>query len=210
MNRRRTTKGLSTKQVKEIHGAWHYAAYIRRPLNALISFRPFDPDGRLTPEDHCRIYGRFRNKLGVYARQKGFDLTYVWTRESNLDGTGEHLHVLMHVPRRHWQQFRDQVIGWHPGPAEIDVTPADQRTRITDHNKRLSAVGYILKQMDSRAWFKRGLIRKKGGPVFGKRGGVSRNINWRAQASDEGQSPGSRIVLQPLPCRGGTAARHFT
>jgi hypothetical protein len=44
----------------------------------------------------------------------------------------------------------------------------------------MSAIGYISKQMTPQAWYKRGLIRKAGGPILGKRGGVTRNIGAKA------------------------------
>jgi hypothetical protein len=101
----------------------------------------------------------------------------------------QHLHVLMHVPQRHWQHFEVTVVGWHLGPDEVDVTRAHQRTLISDNGKRRSAVGYILKQMNPQACWKRGLSRRKGGPILGKRGGVSRKIDWRTQGSDQGRYP---------------------
>lgn len=213
MNRRRETKGLNTDQVKEISGAWHHAARIGLPLNALISFRPFDPDGQLRPEDHCRLYRRFRNKLSVYARQRDFQPTYVWTRESNPDGTGEHLHVLMHVPQRCWDHFEETVIGWHPDAGEIDVTRAHQRMRFTHQGKKFSAVGYILKQMTPQAWFRRGLTRKKGGSILGKRGGVTRNLNRAAQAAytpGRGhQRPFKDRASPPSACRSAASPGGF-
>ena len=44
----------------------------------------------------------------------------------------------------------------------------------------MSAIGYIAKQMTPQAWYRRGLIRKAGGPILGKRGGVTRNIGGKA------------------------------
>lgn len=182
VHRRRETKGLSTDQVKELHGAWQHAPWMRRPLNTLLSLRPLSIDA-ISPADRCTLFASFRNKLGVYARAHGFTPAFVWSREVNLDGSGEHMHVLMHVPIRHRSRFEDTVIGWYPGPGEIDVTTASQRTRITYNGKRLSAIGYITKQMTPQAWYKRGLIRKAGGPILGKRGGVTNNLDWRAQAA---------------------------
>jgi hypothetical protein len=37
--------------------------------------------------------------------------------------------------------------------------------------------------MTPQAWFKRGLIRKPGGVILGKRGGVSANLTWKAVAA---------------------------
>jgi len=73
------------------------------------------------------------------------------------------------------------AVGWHPGPAEIDISLANYQVRFTPDGKRLSVAGYIMKQMTHRAWFKRGLIRKAGGPILGKRGGCTRNIGWEAR-----------------------------
>jgi hypothetical protein len=181
-HRRRETKGLNTDQVKELNRAWHHAARIGRPLNALISVRPIEIDAMM-PAERCRAFAAFRNKLGIYARHRRFPPTYAWFREINPDGTGEHMHVLMHVPPKHRSHFDDLVVGWHPGPGEVDVITANQRTRFTHNGKRLSAIGYISKQMTPQAWYKRGLVRKAGGPILGKRGGVTKNLDWRAQAA---------------------------
>ena len=192
---RRETKGLNTTQVKELNGAWHHAARIGRPLNVLISMRPLDIDG-MSPAERCRAFASFRNKLGVYARHRRFPPTYAWSREVNPDGTGEHMHVLMHIPSKHRPHFDDLVVGWHSGPGEVDVTTANQRTRFTNNGKRLSAISYITKQMTPQAWYKRGLVRKAGGPILGKRGGVTKNLDWRAQAAFRSAwSPPARPVL---------------
>src|ERR687897_3014766 len=128
-HRRRVTKGLNTNQVKELNGAWHHATRIGRPLNVLISVRPLDIDA-MPPAERCRAFASFRNKLGVYARHRRFPPTYAWSREINPDGTGEHMHVLMHVPSKHRPHFDDLVVGWYSGPGEVDVTTANQCTRI--------------------------------------------------------------------------------
>lgn len=161
-NRLRETKGLNTDTIKNMNAAWHHAASIRRPLNILISIRPLDID-KMMPAQRSTLFKAVRNKLGVYSRQHGFPFTAAWSREINKDGTGEHLHVLMHVPRRWREHIEDTITGWFPGPGEADVTTANQRTRISSNGKRLSAIAYISKQMDSKAWFKRGLIRQAGG-----------------------------------------------
>lgn len=165
-----------------MNAAWHHAARIRQPLNVLVSLRPLDID-TMDPVTRCKLFTSFRNKLGGYARSHHFAPTLIWSREANLDGAGEHLHVLMHVPRRHQEHFEDTLVGWYPGPAEMDIRTAHQRTTITENGKRYSAVGYISKQMTPQAWYKRGLERKKGGPIFGKRGGSTANLNWRARAA---------------------------
>jgi hypothetical protein len=181
-HRRRTTNGLSTDEVKELDRAWRFAPFIGRPLNVMVTIRPIEID-EVSPADRCALFSKVRNKLGVFARGYKLPVTFAWSRESNLDGGGEHMHVLMYMPGRHREKFDALVTGWFPGPGEADVTTANQNTRFTWNGKRLTAIGYISKQMTPQAWYKRGLIRKKGGPIVGKRSGVTRDINWRARAA---------------------------
>jgi hypothetical protein len=75
------------------------------------------------------------------------------------------------------------VFDWLPGAAEVDVGQSHHRTWIDGNGRRHSAVGYISKQMTPQAWYGRGLIRKPGGPVLGKRGGTTRNLDRRARAA---------------------------
>lgn len=179
MNRRKTSKGLNTDQVKALDNGWHHAKRIGLPLNTFITFRPFDDT--LDDDAICELFARLRNKLGVYARQRDFKPTFVWSVEANPDGTGTHLHVLVHIPRRHRDHFERTCLGWMTGAHEVDVRPAHQNTVITSDGLRHNAVSYLAKQMTPQAWYRRGLRRQPGGPILGKRGGVSANLNWKAQ-----------------------------
>ena len=181
-HRRRATKGLSTNEVKELNEAWHHAPRIGRPLNVMVTVRPLGVN-ELSPAERCGLFSKVRNKLGVFARARQFPGSLVWSREINPDGTGEHMHVLMHVPSRHRAKFDELVTGWLPGPGEADVTPAHQKTRFTWNGRRLTAIGYVAKQMTPQAWYRRGMIRKAGGPIVGKRSGVTRDLDWRARAA---------------------------
>ncbi|MBV9393513.1 MAG: hypothetical protein JOZ84_03790 [Methylobacteriaceae bacterium] len=187
-NVRRQSKGLNTDQVKELDYGWRHAAIIGRPLNLMISTRPIDVD-ELALVERCQLFAAVRNKLGVYARLRGFEPTFVWSREVNPDGTGEHMHVLMHVPSKYRAEFEQTVLGWLPGAAEIDVIRANQKTRFTWNGRRLSAVGYISKQMTPQAWYRRGLLRKPGGAVLGKTGGITKNLDRRAREAFRGSWP---------------------
>jgi hypothetical protein len=177
MNRRSISKGLNSTQVTALTSGWNHAARVGRPLNALVTIRPFED---YDPMTFCTVAATIRNKLGVYARQHGFAFVAAWTRECNPDGTGEHLHILMHVPPRYFARLEEKVIGWFPEPGAADVRRAHQHTVVTDTGNRMSAIGYIAKQMTSQAWYKRGLNRKAGGAILGKRGGVTRNIGRAA------------------------------
>jgi hypothetical protein len=202
-NMRRRTKGLNTDQVKELNYAWHHAATIGRPLNAFLTIRPIDIDD-MSPGERCRVFSAIRNKLGVYARLRGFEPAFIWSREANPDGTGtgEHLHVLMHIPAKHRADFEKTVFDWLPGAAEVDVGKAHQRTRIASNGKRHSAVGYISKQMTPQAWYGRGLNREPGGPILGKRGGTTKNLDRRARAAFRASWPAYTVQrAQPSTSR---------
>jgi hypothetical protein len=177
MNRRRSTKGLNRDQVNELHRGWEHARRIGCPLNAMLTFRPLEDYDGLA---FCLFVKRVLNQLGVYARYRDFTFVAAWTRECNADGTGEHLHVLMHVPRRHFLHLEETIIGWLPAPGAAHMQPAHQKVFVDETGKRMSAIGYLAKQMTPQAWYKRGLIRKAGGPILGKRGGITRNIGAAA------------------------------
>jgi hypothetical protein len=160
----------------------------------------------------CNVAAGIRNKLGVYARQHGFPFVAAWTRECNPDGTGEHSHVLMHVPRRYFADLEGKVIGWFPEPGAADVRPAHQNVTLTENGNRMSAIGYIAKQMTPQAWYRRGLNRKAGGLILGKRGGVTRNIgptaieeffnDLRAARRESGQPSGTPQPAHPAHMQG--------
>jgi hypothetical protein len=179
VNFRRETFGLNPKQIKELNNGWLQARRIGLPLNVLVSCRPTNTDD-LASVDRCNLFRQVRNKLGVYAPLRRFRPTFVWAREIHCDGTGEHLHVLIHIPQRLFGDFQQTLIGWFPEPREIDVRRADYRITFTSTGKRKSAIGYISKQMTPQAWWRRGLIRVAGGKILGKRGGVSANLTSKA------------------------------
>ena len=146
----------------------------------LLTFRPEDID-TFTAEDRCEMWAAIRNKLGGYARDHGFPFVAVWARETRKDGSGEHFHMLMHVPPRHRTHFESILNKWLDGPGEVDLRPATYDIRLRDNGKQWSAVGYITKQMTPQASFKSRWSRQPGGPVLGKRGGCTTNIGRRAR-----------------------------
>jgi hypothetical protein len=107
-----------------------------------------------------------------------------WVDEAEVEihCTGEHLHVLIHVPQRLFGDFQQTLTRWFPEPGKIDVRKANYRITFTSAGKRKSAIGYISKQMTPQAWWRRGLIRVAGGKILGKRGGVSANLTSKAIA----------------------------
>jgi hypothetical protein len=139
----------------------------------MVTIRPFE---ELDNTTSCKLAASIRNKLGVFARQHRFPFLAAWARECDPNGTGEHIHVLMHVPPRKFDKLERMVIGWFPAPGAADVSRRDQKVFVTSNGKQKSAIGYITKQMLPQACWRRPRIRRAGGPILGKRGGVTRNI----------------------------------
>jgi hypothetical protein len=128
-NYRRVTRGLDRNAVIDLNDAWHHARKIGWPLNVMVTLRPLQIE-EISPTDRTAIWNRLLNKLGAYARYRGFrPFTAAWARESNRDGTGEHLHVLMHVSLKQREHFEETVSGWYEGPIEIDVIQYSARTQ---------------------------------------------------------------------------------
>ena len=164
--------------MRRLSEAYHHAARIGRPLNALITFRPADID-TVPASARSRLFGRLRDKLGAYARgrQHHFPPAFLWSREVEPNGAGEHMHVLMHVPARWRAHFDVTVTGWLPGATAVDVRPVHGRTRIVQNGKRFSVLNYMSKQMTPQAaWAFPQLRRKKGGTIIDKRSGVTRSL----------------------------------
>jgi hypothetical protein len=153
-NYRRESSGLDGKRVNELTNGWFHARRLGLSLNVFVSFRPIAGDG-LAPVERCKLFARVRNKLGVYARLRRFPPTFVWAREIHCDHTGEHLHVLMHVPDRLFGDFQQRLAKWFPGLGEMDARAANYRVTLTDSGKRKSAISYICKQMTPQAWWGR-------------------------------------------------------
>lgn len=172
MNNRKERKPLSRQEVNDILDGWHRARTIGLPLNAFITVRPDDIDG-MTSEAACLEWARIRNLYGEYARRHGFRAAMLWTREIAPDNTGEHIHLLCHVPKRLLASFLALVSGWRSLPGEIDARKADYRQYRARDGKWHSVAHYIVKQMTPQACWRRSLRRQKGGTVFGKRWGCS-------------------------------------
>jgi len=203
---RKVTNGLDTEAVKQLTSAWTFANVIGRSLNVMISYRPINGD-EMTAEEHLAAYARFRNKLGVHARLRGFQPVYVWTLEADEKGRGIHMHVLMHVPPRWRDDFDDTVIGWEKGPDEIDVRDAGRKVTFTSGGRKRSPIGYVCKLMTPQAAWARGLTRYRGTfPIKGKRWGTTANLTVKAQAAyheRRAPKPPEAIIqqtMQPASC----------
>jgi hypothetical protein len=184
IGRRKVTRSLSLKQVKDIESGWHHARQIGMPFNRFITIRPRDINDQ-APDRRILTWSGWRNKLAQFARDNDFDFTCLWTRESQREtGLNEHMHLLMHVPRPLLPRFDKVVKRWCNGTDEIDVRNCSYQTRSNTKGGQSNVITYITKNSPQAGRFLNRTIQL-GGPIFGKRYGLSGNLTVRARARAE-------------------------
>lgn len=184
IGRRPVTRQLTLSEVRDLKSAWHHAKSIGQPVNRFVTFRPHDINDQ-NPQQRIETWLRWRNKLAQFARDHGFDFTCLWTRESKRDtGQDEHMHVLLHVPKSLRRRFDLLVKSWCGGTDEIDVRGCSYQTRRNKKGGEESVVTYIAKNSPQARRYLNHTIQL-GGPIFGKRYGLSRNLTSRARARHE-------------------------
>ena len=184
IGRRKVTRSIPGKAVRQLEAAWHYARSLGRPMNRFVTIRPHNIDQQ-TPVQRIKVWQHWRNRLAQFARDNGFEFTSIWTRESEPDtGKKEHLHLLMHVPRKRLDQFDALLASWSAGTDEIDNEPATYATRITATGRHKNVFNYMTKNSPQAA-YKRSRYFRSGGPILGKRYGTTGNIAGKARAVAE-------------------------
>ena len=197
IGRRKVTRSLTLPQVKDLQSGWLHANTIGLPINRFVTFRPSDINEQ-NPEQRIQTWTMWRNKLAQFARDHGFDFTCLWTRESQRHtALNEHLHVLMHVPPHLHRRFDKVVRAWCNGSDEIDVRPCTYQTRQNGKGGHKNVLTYVTKNSPQAGRFLQRTIQL-GGPIFGKRYGLSRNLTARARSRHEVRG-GLRRELRLLP-----------
>lgn len=184
IGRRKVSKSLSAKEVGHMFKAWHFAQQIEMPFNRFVTVRP-KVINDISPAQRIQHFEGVRNKLAQFARDNRFEHVIVWSRES-ARGTGEdeHLHALVHVPKRLLDRFDDIGNGWYGDEQEIDLREATYTYQQQASGRVHSAITYLAKNAPGVARF-RNFTYRLGGPILGKRAGWSRNIGPSAQQRHE-------------------------
>ncbi|MCA6109479.1 hypothetical protein [Bradyrhizobium cenepequi] len=184
IGKRKVSRSIPGRGVRELEAAWRFAKSIGQPMNRFVTIRPSDIDDH-TPVERIEIWQHWRNRLAQFARDNRFPFTSVWTRESEPDtGRKEHLHLLMHVPRKRLAQFDELMTAWAGGTEQILNEPADYGTKVTDTGRYKNVFNYMTKNSPQAA-YKRKRYFRSGGPILGKRFGTTSNIASKARAVAE-------------------------
>jgi len=174
VNVRKLNGPLTHRQVGDILHLWHEARKAGVPFTLHITQRPPDTGG-FDPAQWMEMLHATINAYCTYARRHKFPACYLWVREIAPDQTGEHFHLLVHVPSRVIRSFRARAEARRSFP-EIKVTPTDERLRGLPDGRAYSSAMYLAKQMTPQARYKFQIPCEKGGKVWGARMGMSRNV----------------------------------
>jgi hypothetical protein len=193
LDRRRKTasKGISTKERRNVVGAENFAYRIGRRLQTTLDFHPVYLDAQ--PEgDLDSFFAGLRNRIATWCRRRIGGSWWVWTRE-NYEGDGrEHLHMVMHLPPRLRSELEAAIRLWYSGAP--DVVQVGERKAFYNHatGRRTDGLSYRLKQMRGDAvgppgptrLYRETKSRHDGAPVapvHGKRCGVSDSLTHKAE-----------------------------
>ena len=189
----RRSTALRLSEVRNIMSAGVFTAQEHRPLNRHTTIH-FDRCGIADPVAALRRYTKLARD---WLSTQGAPFAYIWVRELG-DGKGEHAHLLMHVPaglisafakrepgwrkrigaKRAARSFRSTPVGRSYRHAEVGIQYGEQ---YGDHLREI--VGYLVKGAEPRAVAVLQLSRvEPGGELWGKRTGMSENINRAARA----------------------------
>lgn len=191
----RKKKSNATIEISTVRGvleALRHAGHIGLLPTRMITLA-LDRGGSTNPVD---TIGRFLKLYKDAARSRGWPTAHIWAREYGAR-TGEHVHILLHVPacsgdwlkrrmprwlkrsgltRRKGVSNVTQIAGRPTGNATWSSTPELYRANLRQ------VVRYILKHCSSRAAEVFGIARRGPVEIKGKRVGVSVNLNEAARS----------------------------
>lgn len=192
LRRGRRSTALSKKDVENIRAAGVHTAQEHRELNRFTTIH-FEA-ARIA--DPVWAIGRMMKLAGDWLRTKGAVLSYIWVREAG-EAKGDHVHILWHVPAALIRDFAKREPGWRKQigakptkgafktkPVGFSYSHGAYQIQYGRHFAEASkgVFDYILKGVDPRAAAALRIDRPQpGGELWGKRHGMSENINRAAR-----------------------------
>ena len=192
VRRGRRSTALSKKDVENIRAAGVYTAEEHRELNRFTTIH-FEAASITDP---VWAIGRMMKLAGDWLRTKDAVPTYIWVREAG-EGKGDHVHILWHVPPSLIRALAKRERGWRKRigakprrgafktkPVGLSYAHGAYQIQYGRHFAEASKglFDYILKGVDPKAATALGIVRTEpGGELWGKRCGISENINRSAR-----------------------------
>lgn len=153
-----------------------------------------------------------------------YQTAYVWVLENRGDGEGHgiHAHVLIHVPDPLRDRFHQLKAKWaRKAGLNMAIKGVIERKHLPTLAAAKGKLKYVSKDLDPRFWYLfedcTGRVhlddrnKPSDQPIYGKKCGVSRNIDAKARSSFQGQSisaaaeglSSGEVGQGPIKIRGG-------
>lgn len=140
-----------------------------------------------------RSLGEFLKSARQWVERKGERTAYIWTLENRGGGDGVHAHVLIHVPPAIATRFHQLKPRWaRKAGLNMAIANVINREPLPTLKAAKGKLKYMSKDLDPRHWplfhaGDRAQLHDNGKPstqpIYGKKTGVSRNIDAKARAS---------------------------
>lgn len=187
---------LAIDQLENIWAAFGHSVRLGLLPNETLDIH-FDRGELLDPQRWARpCLQAFLKSARQWIERKGYQTAYVWVLENRGDGDGHgiHAHVLVHVPPALATRFHQLKARWARG-AGLDMSRGGviKRKPVPTLKAAKGKLRYMSKDLDPRHW---PMFQDSGGrihldnrdkpsdqPIYGKKCGVSRNIDAKARRS---------------------------
>jgi hypothetical protein len=193
LDRRRKTasKGISTKERRDVVGAENFAYRIGYRLQTTLDFHPVYLDGQ--PEGGLDVFfAGLRNRIATWCRRRIGGSWWVWFRENYAGDDREHLHMVMHLPPRLRSELETAIRRWHPGAPGVVQVGERKAFYNPATGRRTDGLSYRMKQMRGDAvgppgptrLYRETKSRHDGAPVapvHGQRCGISKSLEAEAE-----------------------------
>ena len=178
---------ITLRQARPLWEAKEFANRIGLPLNYALTMHieaftecvdAYDPTDPLRA---FRKFQRILSKMRRWLRRRGYPLAAIWTREAE-GSPKEHVNVLLHLRPQDADTFAHKLLDWigatHPNALRLN--------RCAPPLGANGAFRYIIKGGNALVRAEYG-VRKKHwrdqGTIYGKRAGVTKALNAKAQAA---------------------------
>ena len=207
-SRTRWTDYIKAEKALDVLQAAAHAHTIGTPLNyqADIHFECGNLNDIYAPQD---AIGAWTKAMGQWLALRGLQATFVWFRE-HVTGTGEHVHVLLHIPPEHRKAFKKlartswlKIAHMSPdnravikmqklGPRDYPLRQSTEK-QATYFNQLVGSLRYRLKGIDPDQALPKitgserpvaellGIDPEDNEPIYGRRVSQSQNITETAR-----------------------------
>jgi hypothetical protein len=199
--RKSWSKGITSRERKDLLRADGLASLIGQPLNTTLDFHPSHlatyPTANLN-----EFFAALRMRISTWLRRKRIGTYWVWARENyagerreNYAGERrEHLHIVLHLPPRYRAKLEAHIRVLPPYKGDAYLVQVGERTsvRCPVTGRWIDGLAYRMKQLRGDAVGAPGPYRLTRettsrydgapvAPVYGQRCGVSDSLSLKAE-----------------------------